>query len=158
MPDDARRAFFHKSRFEGSSLEFTGGTGVYEVEKSIEEKKDGGAVIASQETKTTSVPSIHDLNIFLLYSDQWRKLGWGGYFFVFDMFRRGQLGPDTKNLSECSFVHGAHHTEFGDPSMKTPLWLARATGMTGKRNPHETAEEIGARTLDFVTEVLKKTE
>ena len=159
MPDDARRAFFHESRFEGSSLVFTGGTGGYEVEESIHidnDKKDDDCDPASATTTETSGPSIHDLNSFLLYSHEWKKLGYGGYYFVLDMFRRGQIGPGTNNLSECSFVHCAHHSEFSDSCMKTPLWLARAIGMTGKRNPHETSEEIGARTLDFLREVLKK--
>jgi hypothetical protein len=40
--------------------------------------------------------------------------------------------------------------------MKLPLWLARAVGVTGKRNPHDTSSEIFDRTFAFIKEAREK--
>jgi hypothetical protein len=66
------------------------------------------------------------------------------------MHQIGELGPD---LSQFGVIRDAHHTEFSDTSMLTPLWLARSVGVTGKRNPLDTAEEIKHRTVDFISTV-----
>ena len=172
MPDDARKSMFDKDRFIGSHSRYSGGTGGYEnIITSVkndededddddgekEKKEDNGS-----ETKNTlnkmlhNSSSIHDIDLFFLYSHEWKKKGWGGITYINDLLIRGQLGPKVKNKSVCGFVHNANHSEFSDSCMKTPLWLARATGMTGCRNPHETSEEIADRTLDFFHQVEYK--
>lgn len=66
------------------------------------------------------------------------------------MHQQGELGPDTSNFA---VIQDAHHPEFSDTSMLTPLWLARSVAVTGKRNPRDTAEEIKHRTVDFLSTV-----
>ena len=147
MTDDARKNMFGKKRFQGSYLEYDGGTGGYETDH-IRNSNDG-------EVKEENV-LIHDLDMLFLYSHEWKKDGSGHYPYVSDMFRRGKIGPKHNNRSECVFIQHAHHSEFSDVNMKIPLWLGRATGTTGQRNPHETAEEIADRTCDFMKQVLLK--
>ena len=62
IPDDARRSLFPKDRLEGleSSRNFTGGTGGLEYH-------------TTAITTTRQGPELHDLNLLILYSDQWRK-------------------------------------------------------------------------------------
>ena len=69
------------------------------------------------------------------------------------MHLKGELGPD---ISQFGVIRDAHHLEFSDTSMTTPLWLGRSVGVTGKRNPLETAEEIKHRTVDFISAVRSK--
>jgi hypothetical protein len=62
IPDDARRSLFPKDRLEGleTSRNFTGGTGGLEYH-------------TTTITTTRQGPELHDLNLLILYSDQWRK-------------------------------------------------------------------------------------
>ena len=65
------------------------------------------------------------------------------------MHEHGVIGP-KQGTTDVGVIQKAKHQEFSDSCMLTPIWLARATGLTGERNPHETAAEIGARTLEFL--------
>mmetsp|Transcript_11722 Transcript_11722/g.13633 ORF Transcript_11722/g.13633 Transcript_11722/m.13633 type:complete len:607 (-) Transcript_11722:36-1856(-) len=155
MTDDARKILFCEKRFVGSILrKYIGGTGGYENDTASGNDEE----VPKPKDLVMKNPSIHDLDLLFLYSHQWKRLGWGEYAHILDMFRRGQLGSQNNPVSECSFIHNANHSEFSDSCMMIPLWLARKTGVTGSRNPHETAEEIGERTVDFLTEVHKKHE
>lgn len=60
MPDDARRSLLPEDRLHGlkSAHNFTGGTGGFE----------------SASSDALSSSSIHDQNLLLLFSDQWRQL------------------------------------------------------------------------------------
>lgn len=147
MTDDTRKIMFEKKRFQGSYLEYHGGTGGYEADCA---SNNNNRKVMDENA------SIHDLDMLFLYSHEWKKDGSGHYPYVSDMFRRGQIGPRNNNRSECAFIQHAHHPEFCDLDMMIPLWLGRATGTIGKRNPHETAEEIAERTSDFMKEVLNK--
>lgn len=71
------------------------------------------------------------------------------------MNEKGQLGSQ-ESISHFAFVQDAHHQEFSDMCMLTPLKVARATGATGKRDPSDTAREIEERTWEFVTAVMNK--
>jgi hypothetical protein len=71
------------------------------------------------------------------------------------MHQRGELGPKN-GVSHFGVIKDAHHTEFSDTSLLTPLWLARSVGVTGKRNPRDTAEEIKERTVDFIAAVQSR--
>lgn len=66
------------------------------------------------------------------------------------MHQQGELGPDT---SQFGVITDAHHTEFSDTCILTPLWLARSVGLTGKRHPRDTAEEINRKTVEFMSSV-----
>jgi|AntRauTorckE5430_2_1112549.scaffolds.fasta_scaffold10461_2 hypothetical protein len=100
-------------------------------------------------------PNVQDLDLFFLYSHEWAKLGWGQYNFLRDLFKRGQLGR-RNGPTDVTFVYNANHSEFSDSCMKLPLWLARAVGVTGKRNPHDTSSEIFDRTFAFIKEAREK--
>jgi len=157
MPDSARRIMFEERRFEGSRLKYCGGMGGYEESDKYSSKEKKRHIIMHN-----TASSFHELDILLLYSYQLEK-EWGEHLFkifrrdhIFDMFRRGQLGPRTNSISNCTFVFGSCHNEFADTCMMTPTWLARAIGLTGKRSPHETAQEMAGHTIHFLEEVAKK--
>jgi pimeloyl-ACP methyl ester carboxylesterase len=157
MPDDSRKLFFAESRFQGSKIKYEGGTAGYEILDStctddVEEKKEMMLTTDENGNGNESKPLFDDMDLLFLYSHQFQKWGWGDYTHVSDMTKRGQLSCK----SECGFIYGSHHSEFSDMCMKIPLWLGRAIHATGKRNPHETAEEIAVRTLHFVEEVLER--
>merc|ERR1712060_649269 len=127
--------------FKDSRCKYDGGTGGYEINDDV--------------AKPERSPSIHDLDLFFLYSYQYAKLGWGEYNLFKDLFKRGLFGR-SNGSSDFGFVYNAHHSEFSDCCMKVPLWLARATEMTGLRNPHETAEEVSTRTSAFIEEIRNR--
>jgi len=62
------------------------------------------------------------------------------------MEKNGKIYPG----SEFSVIPEMHHNEFSDMCMLTPLWLARAVGVTGRRNPFETAKDVRDKTLAFL--------
>lgn len=68
------------------------------------------------------------------------------------MHQRGELGPKN-GVSHFAVIQDAHHTEFSDTCLLTPLWLARSVGVTGTRDPRETAEEIKESTVAFIAAV-----
>jgi hypothetical protein len=138
MNEDCRKGLFSKDRFVGSDLKYEGGTGGL----------DGYEIDDAQSP-------IQDIDLFFLYSHQWAKYGWGHYNYLRDLFKRGQIGRKN-GPTDVSYVYNANHSEFSDSCMKLPLWLSRAVGVTGKRNPHETASEIFDRTSTFISEVRKK--
>jgi hypothetical protein len=136
IPDDVRHALFEEERL--SELKYNGGTGGYEQEQAT-----------NGNSSKPSDSSIHNVNMLFLYSEQWYKLGWGESRIVEDMNKRGVLGPKG-GTSEVGIIPQAQHNEFSDICMLTPLWLARAVGVTGKRSPLDTAEEIALRTKTFL--------
>lgn len=147
IPDDARRSLFPLDRLKGleSSHNFTGGTGGLEYHASNN----------STEGSSSTEHSIHDLNLLILFSQQWRLLTWGESHIFEEMHQKGLLGQKG-GVSHFAVVEEAVHNEFSDMCMLTPLWLARGTGATGPRNPLETAREIEEHTWKFVSSVLHK--
>lgn len=146
MPDDARRMLFPEHKLVGGPREYDGGTGGFvSIQEHVEEKKE-----ADDSTCRTTITSLHDIPMLFLYSDEWKQKAWGGVDLIEYMHQTGELGADT---SDFGVIQDAHHTEFSDTSMMTPLWLARSVGVTGKRNPRDTAEEILNRTVDFLSAV-----
>ena len=87
--------------------------------------------------------------MLFLYSDEWAEKGWGACKQVKSLHERQELGPKN-GTSEVGVIQKSKHSEFSDMCMLTPVWLARATGLTGQRNPHDTAEEIACRTIQFL--------
>lgn len=51
---------------------------------------------------------------------------------------------------EFAVIAAMKHNEFSDMCMLTPLWLARGVGVTGERNPIDTAREVHDRTRVFL--------
>ena len=133
LPDQTRYSLFEKQRLEGTN--YTN-------------------LIVREDTATaaTGGPSIHDRNMLLLFSNEWHTKEWG-YIPVFkDMDERKQLGPKG-GVSRVQVIDGANHNEFSDTSMLTPTWLAREVGLTGPRNPLDTAWDIHEATMDFLNQV-----
>ena len=148
MPDLARRALFSADRIEQLEAPYSGGTGGYEDSKGSEEKKDDCQIAIAG--GLASIPgSIHDINMLYLYSDEWATLNWGAFSLIKSMHENCVLGP-KQGTTDVGVIQKAKHQEFSDSCMLTPTWLARATGLTGERNPHETAAEIATRTLEFL--------
>jgi hypothetical protein len=147
MPDSARRALFPVHRMQKAETVYAGGTGGYEDFEGNEEKKNDCAL--SDSDLASSPKTIHDVDMLFLYSDEWAHLGWGAFPQIKSMHETGVLGP-KEGTSDVGVIQQAKHQEFSDSCMLTPIWLARATGLTGGRNPHETAAEIGSRTLEFL--------
>ena len=149
MPDAARRSLFPPEKQEDSSVPYMGGTGGYEDQYEEEKKKEA---FDTQDGKSSS---IHTVNMLFLYSQEWADVGWGAYPQIKDMHARKHLGPKF-GTSDVGVIHKAKHQEFSDTCMLTPVWLARATGLTGERNPHETAAEMSVRTIQFLNDTRSK--
>ena len=100
--------------------------------------------------------SLHDIEMLVLFSEEWGKLGWGGVGVLQELSRQGNFGPDGGS-STVQIIKDAHHQEFADVCMLTPLWLGRATKLTNEqRNPINTAEEIHEKTISFLEDVEKQ--
>jgi pimeloyl-ACP methyl ester carboxylesterase len=93
--------------------------------------------------------SIHDLDIMILNSNEWMDKNWGKAKLLSKMYEMGRIGKN-RHISYHGVVNQSHHNEFSDTCMLTPLWLARAVGLTGKRNPVDTATEIASITRTFL--------
>lgn len=161
--DDARKVIFDEHRLKASNVQYNGGTGGYEHDNhndetsvAVEERKVSDSLTTITNYAENEI-NLHDkVDMLFLYSHEYYKKGWGGSTCTFAMHKHGQLGPRLNNCSDCVYIHHAQHSEFSDSCMMTPLWLARAIEFTGKRNPHETAQEIADRTIDFLERVARK--
>jgi len=103
-----------------------------------------------------------------LYRDYHRYIyvsqNWGESHILEEMHQKGRFGSRSgakkKNegtiISHFAIIEQASHHGFSDMCMITPLWLGRGTGVTGTRNPIETAKDIEVLTWNFVSSVLKK--
>jgi dienelactone hydrolase len=140
MPDDARKSLFADDRLEGLSRKFTGGTGGY-GSSSMDNVKDTAA--------------LHDVNMLLLFSNEWRNTGFCDCDLVEEMFAAGRLGPKDGS-SSYSIISKAHHQEFSDTNMLMPTWLSRSSGAQGTRSPIDTAEEIADKTRIFLETVRRE--
>jgi pimeloyl-ACP methyl ester carboxylesterase len=138
MPTESRLSLFDLTRLKGSSTNHSYWTRC-DVDASI-------CAIEEGDEKET----IHDTTqLFVLFSDQWHTQKWGGSDVLKDMFDRNVLGP-RGGVSKFGVIEGAFHQEFSDASMLTPLWIAREVGLTGPRNPLDTAREIHLETITFL--------
>ena len=164
LPDDTRRSLFDDRRLRGGRYygEFAGFTGD-DVRAEGQMENDGAedktSAAAATTTTKTSPPSIHDLHMLVLSSHEWSTKRWGASHILSDMHERGLFGARSNAnteqrgdggvlISRVQVIDKAHHSEFSDTSMLTPLWLTRAVNLTGSRNPSDTAREIHQRTLD----------
>eukprot|EP00554_Chaetoceros_debilis_P012811 CAMPEP_0194122736 /NCGR_PEP_ID=MMETSP0150-20130528/51785_1 /TAXON_ID=122233 /ORGANISM="Chaetoceros debilis, Strain MM31A-1" /LENGTH=442 /DNA_ID=CAMNT_0038815713 /DNA_START=379 /DNA_END=1703 /DNA_ORIENTATION=+ len=145
VPDDVRRELFNTERVKETEMKYNGGTCGFESgsKKDSPEKRKPGPFylfgkVVSDETNNSSV---HDLDHFFLYSNEFMDKGWGEFKLIAELSRLDLLGLKSR-YSEVGYVYKAHHSEFSDSCSTLPLWLARAVGMTGPRNPIETGEEI----------------
>eukprot|EP00797_Seminavis_robusta_P023670 Sro390_g132960.2 (483) ;mRNA; r:58774-60222 len=139
VPDGPRRSLLPEDRLQGLAHNYTGGVAGWEFETT-------GGDDASL--------SLHSLNLLFLFSGQWRELNWGESHILEEMFAKGRLGTPDQGVVDFGVIDQANHNEFSDMCMITPLWLARGSGVTGARNPLETAHEIEKRTWKFISSVI----
>jgi len=130
IPDGTRGSIFDLDRLHGSS-----------------------AKVPSYVSKTP-IPdalntSVHDMEMLVLFSGEWETKDTGGVEIFKDLCERGLMGPKG-GISKVKVIPGAFHQEFSDTCMLTPVWLARASNLTGSRNPLDTAREIHEATLEFL--------
>ena len=139
MPDDARGSLFASRLLQGLPQQhnFTGGTGGF------------------LDDTVTEDDSLHAVDMLLLFSEEWRNKTWGFSDILESMHRGGRLGK-VGTVAEFGVIPGAHHTEFSDTCMITPVWLSRSTGVSGQRNPLHTASEIKGWTSTFLESVRNK--
>lgn len=141
-PDDCRMDMFPSERLENLSIHYNGGTG----------QSDNFYTLESEKKRTSTDHSIHDVNLLILNSHQWLENGWGSVALLKEMFRNDRWGQGN-GKSKHYVIENATHNEFSDTSMLTPLWLARQVGLSGPRNPLDTAAEIAAYTEAFLEDV-----
>lgn len=128
MPDATHRNLFDPARLEGSNVDYS---------------------VREDHKLDASKLSLHDQNMLFLYSNEWKDKGWAEIAVVEDMFERKVFGS-AGGVSKVKVIRDMHHNEFSDSCMLTPLWLARATKITGPRNPLDTALEAHEETLAFL--------
>jgi hypothetical protein len=173
LPDDTRHSLFEKQRLQGSRYleDFKGFTG--DDDDTVSERtkyhdKDeathniNDASTAATTTTSSCSSSIHDFHMLVLSSHEWFTKQWEASHILFDMHERGQFGARSTlegkkqvaaaaaSISHVKVIDQAFHNEFSDTCMLTPLWIARASKITGLRNPIHTAEEIHQHTLAFL--------
>ena len=153
LPDESRHDLFSKDRLQGGPYyeSYDGGTGGF-----------GSTANTGKEDDNSS---LHDIEMLILWSYEWFSKQNEGSHILMDMYERGEFGPkgepgsdSTNGTSHIGVIDQALHNEFSDTCMITPLWIARASKITGERNPLHTAYEIHQRTLKFLKEWEKKKE
>lgn len=137
LPDPVRFSLYESPRVERATTNYS----YYWV--SDEELADAAEY---------SGPSIHDIPTLILFSHEWHSQNWEGTQLLSDMSERNLLGNGSTKF-QVQVIDGAKHNEFSDTSMMTPTWLARATGLTGDRNPLHTAWDIRRATWEFLQEL-----
>jgi platelet-activating factor acetylhydrolase len=112
--------------------------------------------IIEDEDQQVSV-SLHDnTHMLILFSDEWFSRSWAGADVLNEMHDRNALGPKG-GVSRVGVIDQAFHQEFSDACMLTPLWIARGVGLTGPRNPIETAKDIHVETVSFLKSLRDST-
>jgi platelet-activating factor acetylhydrolase len=154
IPDPARRDLFHPAILnEIPQHNYTGGTGGFEKEEEEQEEvQQCDTVTNSSSLNNTSI--LHDLDLLILNSEEWQRKNWGETRLLEAMHRRGRLGR-SGGISKHGIIAQSMHNEFSDTCMLTPVWLARAIGITGPRNPIDTSMEIAQWTRSFVEQARR---
>jgi len=105
MTDEARRAFFAKNRLEGLNLDDEMYSRFLDGENEDIQEDD----------------FFPELDYLILFSHEWREKKWGRCDIFEKMHEGGRLGPKD-GVSHFSFIGEAHHNEFSDTCMLTPMW------------------------------------
>jgi platelet-activating factor acetylhydrolase len=142
IPDEVRASLLASSRSVGMKLRYSGGTGGY-----MDRSPDPGHAARKS--------TIHQLNLLFLYSEEWVLQKWESIRVLRELHEKGRLGKPG-GVSGFDVILSAHHPEFSDTSMLTPVWLGRSSGTCGKRNPCDTALEIALKTREFIDAVRKQ--
>jgi dienelactone hydrolase len=139
LPDETRASLLASSRSVGLKLRYSGGTGGYMDRPPIPDP------VASKST-------IHQHDMLFLFSEEWVLQKWESILVLRELHDTGRLGKPG-GVSSFDVILGTQHPEFSDTSMMTPVWLGRASGTCGKRDPCDTALEIAEKTLAFLKAV-----
>lgn len=145
LPTESRLSVFDKERMQGSMMSHS-----YWTRKSDRFNASSSEMDDNEQEEKKTVPTLHDTTqLLVLFSEEWYSKGWSGSDVLKDMHDRNVLGP-SDGKSHFGVIEGAYHQEFSDACMLTPLWIARGVGLTGPRNPLDTAKEIHLETLNFL--------
>lgn len=185
MPDCSRRALLmDESRRKGSNIPYSGGTGGFATtttcdyvaynHSSINNPMHHDEALSynnclqttndNEKEKSDSYNcncNLHDsVPMLVLYSEEWAKLGWGGFPVLRCMHEREQFGPKkTRRVvsSSVQVIHRIKHMEFSDWGALTPLWLGRLAGSSSSDggNPLESLDIIMHHTMEFLHKVAK---
>jgi dienelactone hydrolase len=145
LPTESRLSLFDMERLNESTMNHS-----YWTRENATDVEHAAETAEMSKADTNMAPSLHDTTeLLVLFSEEWYSKNWSGSDVLKDMHDRNVLGPKG-GMSRFSVIDGAFHQEFSDACMLTPLWIARAVGLTGPRNPLDTAREIHLETLKFL--------
>lgn len=139
LPDEARASLLASSRSVGLKLRYSGGTGGYMDRPPIPDP-------------AASKSTMHQHDMLFLFSEEWVLQKWESILVLRELHDKGRLG-NPGGVSSFDVILGTQHPEFSDTSMMTPVWLGRASGTCGKRDPCDSALEIAEKTLAFLDAV-----
>jgi hypothetical protein len=186
MPDFGRKALFmDESRRKGSNIPYSGGTGGFVTTTRTTGHDDAWnnhnkelyyiheqafLSIHCNPTRNDNKKSKDDPNycqsnlqdsvhMLVLYSEEWAKLGWGGFPLLKCMHDREQFGPKHYRHvvpSSVQVIHRTKHMGFSDLGALTPLWLGRLMGssFSDGMNPLESLDIIMHHTMEFLHKAL----
>jgi pimeloyl-ACP methyl ester carboxylesterase len=100
------------------------------------------------------------VHMLVLYSEEWAKLGWGGFPLLKCMYDRDQFGPKHNRhvvSSSVQVIHRTKHMGFSDWCALTPLWLGRLMGSSSSdgMNPLQSLDIIMNHTMEFLHKAIK---
>jgi pimeloyl-ACP methyl ester carboxylesterase len=145
MPHTSRLALFDIGRLRDSATNHS-----YWTSDRNSNRSSNGLNEDENENKPSS---LHDsTELFVLFSDEWYQKNYAGVDVLKDMYDRKVFGP-AGGVSKLGVIEDAYHQEFSDACMITPLWIAREVGLTGPRNPLDTAREIHIETVNFLKDL-----
>ena len=146
IPDATRSSLFDWKKVNSSSS----------IANSTPSTTTSWEYLATNGTDNYNVSLHDDIDMLVLFSEEWERLGWGGVDVLQELNVRGIFGRNG-GPSAVQVIRDAHHQEFSDVCMLTPLWLGKTTNLTNPtRNPIITAKEISDTTLSFLIDVEKK--
>ena len=97
--------------------------------------------------------------MLVFYSEEWAKLGWGGFPLLQCMHDREQFGPKHYRHvvpSSVQVIHRTKHMGFSDLGTLMALRLGRLMGSSSsdRMNPLESLDIIMHHTMEFLHKAL----
>lgn len=166
LPESMRRSLLSESRLLNSGVSYNGGsTGWKKKQNALVEKKSSYNLLNGEEKKEPSeflrrLPSsslndksIHDVNLFFIYCEEWHEKNWGNSEIIKKMYTKGQLGNNSlskSNNSNYDTIKDSKHQHFSDVNLITPNWLNKKIGLTGNRCSYDILDELMNKMLCFM--------
>lgn len=130
-----------------SNVTYNGGSTGWKKEETYdgEEKKD--ADLLRRLSSASLGKSIHDVNLFFIYCEEWLEKGWGTSKIIKEMHANNQLGS---NRADVDIMKDSKHQHFSDVNVITPNWLNKKLGLTGDRCSYDILDELMTKMLSFM--------